>query len=209
MKTILKRFFTAIGYLLSFIYPPALSQAFESMIAYLYTGFHIRRFKAWGSLSSMAWGVSARGAKYISVGSDNIFLRNTSLTATPAIAGKDPEITIGNHCHFGKRNHITAVNKITIGDYLLTGSYVLISDNAHGAFTKEMLNMPPFDRPLVSKGEVTIGDYVWIGDQVCIMPGVHIGNHVVIGANSVVTHDIPDGCMAAGNPAKVIKMLEE
>lgn len=208
MKTVIKHFLVTVGYLGSFLYPTVLSQAVESLIAYIYTGFHMRRFKAWGRLSSMAWGVSAHGAEYISVGSDNIFLRNTSLTATRAIAGKNPEICIGNHCHFGKRNHITAINKIMIGDYLLTGSYVLISDNAHGAFTKEMLNIPPIERPLVSKGEVTIGDYVWIGDQVCILPGVHIGNHVIIGANSVVTHDIPDGCLAVGNPAVVIKTVE-
>ena len=208
MITLVKRFLIAIGYLLSCLYPTTFSQAWESVIAYLYTGFHIRRFKSWGRLSSMAWGVTVKGGKYISVGDNNIFLRNSVLAATPAIDGLEPEITIGSHCHFGLRNHITAVRKIIIGDYLLTGSYVLITDNAHGDLSPTMMAIPPFDRPMVSKGEVSIGHHVWIGDQVSILAGVHIGNHVVIGANSVVTHDIPDYCMAAGNPARVVKSIE-
>ena len=57
--------------------------------------------------------------------------------------------------------------------------------------------------------EVTVGDNVWIGGSVTIVPGVHIGNNVVIGAGSVVTKDIPDNVVAAGNPARVIKQITE
>jgi acetyltransferase-like isoleucine patch superfamily enzyme len=69
--------------------------------------------------------------------------------------------------------------------------------------------MHPFRRPLVSKGPVLIGDCVWIGDKATILPGVTIGKGSVIGANAVVTKDVPDYCMAAGNPAVVLKKLEE
>ncbi len=55
--------------------------------------------------------------------------------------------------------------------------------------------------------EVTIGDNVWIGDNTVICPGVHVGDNVVIGAGSVVTKDIPDWSMAAGNPCKVIRKI--
>ena len=54
---------------------------------------------------------------------------------------------------------------------------------------------------------VTIGDSVWIGGSATILPGVTIGDNVVIGAGSVVTRDIPSNCVAAGNPARVIKQL--
>lgn len=57
--------------------------------------------------------------------------------------------------------------------------------------------------------EVTIGDNVWIGGNTVICPGVHIGGNTVIGAGSVVTKDIPDWCIAAGNPCKVIRSITE
>ena len=57
--------------------------------------------------------------------------------------------------------------------------------------------------------EVTIGDNVWLGGNTVVCPGVHIGNNVVIGAGSVVTKDIPDWAIAAGNPCKVIRLITE
>ena len=57
--------------------------------------------------------------------------------------------------------------------------------------------------------EVTIGDDVWIGGNVTINPGVHIGSNVVIGSGSVVTADIPDGVVAAGNPCRVIRRISD
>lgn len=116
-----------------------------------------------------------------------------------------PELIIGSHCNIGAYNMITCTNKITIGDNLLTGKWVTITDNSHGATDYDSLNIPPTLRPLVSKGPVTIGNNVWIGDKVTILPGVTIGDGAVIGANSVVTKDIPAYCVAAGNPAKQIR----
>ena len=116
-----------------------------------------------------------------------------------------PEIKIGNGCNFGQYNHITAVNKIIIGDNLLTGRFVLITDNSHGSFNYDEMQVHPSKRPVISKGPVIIGNNVWIGDKASVMPGVHIGDGCIIGANSVVTHNIPSYSMAAGNPAVVIK----
>lgn len=55
---------------------------------------------------------------------------------------------------------------------------------------------------------ITIGNDVWIGGNVTILPGVRIGNNVVIAAGAVVTKDIPDNCLAGGIPAKVLKPLQ-
>lgn len=118
-----------------------------------------------------------------------------------------PEITIGDNCKIGEYCHITSCNGITIGNGLLTGRYVLITDNSHGGLSLENSGTAPIDRPLESKGKVVIGDNVWLGDKVTVLPGVRIGDNVIVGANSVVTKDIPSNSMAAGIPAKVLKHL--
>lgn len=118
-----------------------------------------------------------------------------------------PSIIIGNGCIVGQYNHITAVNAIIIGDNLLTGRFVLISDNNHGRFDYEELKKSPVNRDIISKGKVIIGNNVWIGDKVSILGGVHIGDGCIIGANSVVTHDIPPYSLAVGNPARIVKTI--
>ena len=124
--------------------------------------------------------------------------------------GGQRSIRIGNNtriCVIGDYCHITAINKISIGDGFLSGRYVYIGDNSHGGLSWEEANIPPVRRILSTKGEVCIGNNVWLGDKVAILAGVHIGNNVIIGANSVVTHNIPSNCIAAGVPAKIIKKL--
>ncbi|MBO7143607.1 MAG: acyltransferase [Salinivirgaceae bacterium] len=119
----------------------------------------------------------------------------------------DASITIGNHCSIGEHNHITACNKITIGDGLLTGRYVIISDNNHGGLSEKEAEIVPAKRNLKFKGEVVIGNNVWVGDKVAVLSGVHIGNNVIVAANAVVTKDIPDNCVVAGVPARVLRKL--
>lgn len=119
----------------------------------------------------------------------------------------EPEIIIGDECIIGEYCHITAINKITIGDGLLTGRYVYIGDNAHGGLSWEEAKIPPVRRKLISKGEIKIGNNVWIGDKVSIFGGVTIGDNVIVGAGSIVTHNVPSNSLVAGAPAKIIKQL--
>jgi acetyltransferase-like isoleucine patch superfamily enzyme len=208
MKEFIKIICFRIGWIISFFYYKSITTIFESLLAYIYTGIITRRCKSWGRYANISWGGSITNPQFVFVGNHSVFLRNTCITATPSIPGHDPDIHIGCFCRFGFNNHISAINKIMIGDNVLTGSYVLISDNSHGNSNCDMLNLPPLQRPLLSKGEISIGNNVWIGDKVSILAGVHIGNNAIIGANSVVTKDIPDNCVAVGNPAKVIKTIE-
>ena len=149
--------------------------------------------------------------KNISIG-DNTTIASTSILGCWTKYGNqvfpNASITIGNHCSIGEYNHITACNKITIGDGLLTGRYVIISDNSHGGLSEEEANIQPSLRNLKSKGEVVIGNNVWLGDKVAVLSGVHIGNNVIVAANAVVTKDLQDGCVAAGVPAKIIKQIK-
>ncbi len=121
----------------------------------------------------------------------------------------NPEIVIGNYCNIGEYTQITACNKITIGDGLLTGRFVYIGDNSHGELSWQNAEIPPAKRKLTSKGEIRIGNNVWIGDKVTILGGVTIGDNVTIGANSVVTKDVPDNCIVGGVPAEIIKSLSQ
>ena len=75
------------------------------------------------------------------------------------------------------------------------------------AIENEMF-LPPINRPLFSKGPVVIEDNVWIGDKATILSGVTIGMGAIVGANSVITKDIPAYAVVAGSPAKIIKMLK-
>lgn len=152
-----------------------------------------------------------KGGKYIKVECGTSIQAHCIITAWDSYYGKhySPLIEIGQNCLIGQYNHITSINHIKIGNNVLTGRWVTITDNAHGSYDEKSLNIPPKKRELVSKGEVIIGDNVWIGDKATILPGVKIGNNSIIAANSVVTHDVPHYAMVAGCPAKIIKILKE
>lgn len=177
----------------------------KSIANRIYTVMHRRQFAQWGRGSHICWrAMKLVGLKHISVGNGAHIAAGVQLTAWET-AGSTPRIVIGNHCAIRENAHITAINSISIGDNLLTGTNVLITDNSHGQSTREHMSLPYYERPLCSKGPVTIGNNVWLGNNVCVMPGVTIGDGVIVGANSVVTHDIPPYSVAAGIPAKVIK----
>lgn len=119
----------------------------------------------------------------------------------------DPVFKVGDNSSFGDDGHITCVNKIIIGNNVVIGRKVFITDNSHGKSDRNNLELNPFQRLLETKGPVIIEDYAWIGEMVCIMPGVTIGKGSIIGANAVVTKNIPPYCVAAGNPAHIVKDL--
>lgn len=188
--------------LLSFLYPSVISRMWHSVRDKIYTGYIRRRFAKFGDSIVMWHPYQLRGLEYIQVGDGTVFEKDLQLTATVS-SSQTPCLSIGNHCLIRRGAHITVSNKITIGNHLLTGTNVLITDNSHGLTEPEHLRIPPIEREIVSKGAVTIGNNVWLGNNVCVLPGVEIGDGAVIGANSVVTCNIPAYSVAVGIPAKV------
>ena len=208
---IIKRLLLVLMCFVSKIYPYSLSQRLVGYRNIMYT-LWMRNFLAgMGENSYIAYPCSLQGGgqKRISIGHHTVIQSHGILGCWMKYGDQSftPSITIGDNCSIGGYNHITACNKITIGNGLLTGRYVYIGDNAHGGLSIEEANIPPVCRQLISKGEVVIGNNVWIGDKVTILGSVTIGDNVIIGANSVVTHDIPSNCMVAGIPAKVIRSI--
>ncbi len=207
-----KQILILLGRLCSYLYPLRLRQYVKSAHIYLHTGYYARQLKHCGKMTRILPTLNNfLGGKYISIGDYCTLQKNCILTAWDTYQDQHftPEITMGNNCSLGAGSHITAINKIIIGDNLLTGPNVLITDNSHGYNqTTTELYIAPNQRNLYSKGEVHIGNNVWIGQNACVMPGVTIGDGVIIAANSVVTHNIPAFSVAAGAPAKVIKQVE-
>lgn len=151
--------------------------------------------------------ISIRGEKYIHIGNHTHFGHGCILTAWDHTAdgGKHiPEIIIGSNCSIGEYNNITSTNQIIIGDNLLTGRWVTITDNSHGNTDFNTLQMSPIMRSVVSKGSVVIGNNVWIGDKATILPGVIIGDGAVIAANAVVAKNVAAYSVVGGVPAKII-----
>lgn len=198
--------------IVSFLYPYKLHEKLAGYKNTFYTLWISNFIGHLGKYSRICYSCDLQGGgqKNISIGDYTTINRNTVLGCWTKYGNQEfsnASITIGNNCHIGEYNQITACNKITIGDGLLTGRYVLISDNSHGRLSDEDSIIIPHHRELKSKGEVVIGNNVWIGDKVSVLAGVHIGNNVIVAANAVVTKDVPNNCVVAGVPAKVVKSL--
>lgn len=120
-----------------------------------------------------------------------------------------PRITIGNRVSFGYHCHVGCIDEVSIGNDVLIASRVFIADHAHGDTHSFDPLIAPAKRQLQSKGPVRIGSGVWIGEGVVILSGVTIGDFAIIGANSVVTRDVPECAVVAGAPARLIKYMEK
>ena len=126
------------------------------------------------------------------------------------IYGTNSQLIIGNNVMANYRLHIGVSDFVSIGENTLFGSDCLVMDHLHGCYTgKKSIhpNTPPNQRDLFSK-PIKIGKNCWLGDKVCVLPGVTIGDGVIIGAGSIVTHDLPENTVAVGTPAKVIKNFD-
>ena len=117
-------------------------------------------------------------------------------------------IIFGNNIQINDFVHIAAKRAVKIDDNVLIASKVFITDIEHGSYKSDENDSNPLEIPKdrkLSANPVHINKNVWIGEMVSVLPGVTIGENSIIGANSVVTKNIPANSIAVGNPAKVIK----
>jgi len=141
------------------------------------------------------------GKRYISICKKVIVQQQTWLAALPLAGAETCHLSIGDGSIIGNFNHIYATGEIIIGENVLTADKVYISDNQH---EYENIFIPILEQPIKQLPPMTIGDGTWLGENVCVL-GVSIGKNCVIGANSVVTKEIPDYSVAVGVPARIIK----
>jgi acetyltransferase-like isoleucine patch superfamily enzyme len=115
----------------------------------------------------------------------------------------DPVVSIGDRCLIGRGSGIVGHLRIEVGDDVWTGHNVYITDQNHGYSDPTV----PVSRQVMPERPVCVGSGSWLGFGTVVLPGASIGEHVVIGANSVVTGVIPSYTVAAGSPARVIKQI--
>ena len=158
-------------------------------------------FHHFGKKSLILCPLQIDGKKNISVGNHVVVGEHSWLAAMPLTDNQKPQLIIGDKCVIGHFNHIYATSEIIFEESVLTADKVYISDNLHSYAD---ISKPIIEQPIKQLKIIRIGEGSWIGENVCII-GASIGKHCTIGANSVVTHDIPDYCVAVGAPARVIK----
>ncbi len=112
----------------------------------------------------------------------------------PAKIGDD--FFIGAHCY------LNGYYGLEIGHRVTLAAGVMIFSDSGPNMSPELQRTYP-----IVKGKVTIGNDVWIGAHAVILPGVRIGDRVVIGAQSLVTEDVPPGCVVGGTPARILKRI--
>lgn len=143
--------------------------------------------------------------------------KGVRLSGWLTVLGKG-KITIGDYTLIGARSVIQAWKDVTIGSYVMISPDVWIQDNnSHSVFAQDRLvdilgsrdfNSIGIDITNAVAKPITIGDHVWIGRRTMILKGVTIGDRAVVAAGSVVSQDVPADTVVAGNPAKIVKKIE-
>jgi acetyltransferase-like isoleucine patch superfamily enzyme len=114
-------------------------------------------------------------------------------------------LTIGDNTHINRYFVLACVGQVTIGRNVVMADRAFVGDTNHGYADP---STPIIFQPMAPSRPVVIEDDCWLGINVCVLSGVRIGRHSVIGANSVVTRDVPPYSVAAGNPARIVKQYD-
>ncbi len=162
------------------------------------------RFRAFGRGTSVVFPAGIESPGNIGLGEGVYVGYRSYLAAVPHTSATQCLLEIGDGCSIGRFNHIYATQRVVLGKHVLTANGVYISDNVHGY---RDVTVPILQQPIRQNGVVEIGEGSWIGHNACIL-GVRIGRHCVVGANAVVTHDMPDFSVAVGAPATIIRRYD-
>lgn len=186
----------------------AVHASWSAIVRYGALGPHhrrARRFHRFGTGSMVAFPPTVIfGEGRISIGARTTIGPLASISAGMPIhmhERGDPIITIGDRCMLGKGIGIVGHERIDIGDDIWTGHYVYITDQNHGY---EDLGLP-IGTQMWNNAPVSIGSGSWLGHGCVILPGVDVGEHVVVAAGAVVTESVPPNCVVGGIPARVLR----
>ncbi|MDP9268920.1 MAG: acyltransferase [Acidobacteriota bacterium] len=177
---------------------------FSRVMTLLYSWMIGRRVASWGKRSRIRPPATVVGPGGIQVG-DNVLIREYSwLNSKGRRSDGGPSLVIGSGTYIGRFAHINAWQQVVLEDHVLIADRVYISDADH--------NFGDRDLPIVQqgdsfKGAVLLRSGCWIGIGAVILPGVTVGRNAIVGANAVVTKDVPDYTIVAGIPAVRIREI--
>jgi acetyltransferase-like isoleucine patch superfamily enzyme len=164
-----------------------------------------RRFAAFGPGSLLTFPTgSIYGEQWIVIGDRTMLADHVTVCAGLAPGhdlGPDPVLRIGDGCVIGRGSHIIAHHSIDIGDDVYTGPYVYITDQNHSYADPDL----PIGSQWPVNTAVRVGSGSWLGTGAIILPGARIGRNVVVAAGAVVRGEVPDRCVVAGIPARVVR----
>ncbi len=164
-----------------------------------------RRFAKMGAGACISFPYSEiYGEQAMEIGAGTMIGAHITLSAgfAPGLdLGPEPVLRIGSNVVLGRGSHIVAHRSIEIGDDVFTGPYIYVTDQNHVYANPDR----PIGRQWPTDDPVRIGAGSWLGTGVVVLPGADIGRNVVVAAGSVVRGTIPDRCVVAGVPAKVVR----
>jgi acetyltransferase-like isoleucine patch superfamily enzyme len=167
-----------------------------------------RDFGAFGEGSAICFPPNTiMNERYIHIGRHTLIGPGVTLSAGMVPGQRcvtDPVVSIGDRCLIGRGSGIVGHFSIEVGDDVWTGHYVYVTDQNHGYSDANV----PISRQVQPERPVRIGSGSWLGHGTVVLPGAQIGEHVVVGANSVVTGVLPDFSVAVGSPARVVATIE-
>jgi acetyltransferase-like isoleucine patch superfamily enzyme len=209
MKKKISQLIYFTGYVFGRIIPVVLGLNLKQIRLFFFSGFMASRFGVCGNGLWCSGKIKILNPKFIKLGDRVNLCSGVRLEAICSHNGMSfsPKFKIGSDVSINDNTHIGCSNKIHIGNNVLIAGGVFISDHYHGRIQAVDLHESPSQRKLYSAGPIIIDDDVWLGEGVCVMPNVRIGKGAIVGANAVVTRDVPPFSVAAGVPARIIKNL--
>lgn len=175
---------------------------FKYMLKCYFYYFFKLGYKNFGYRSAILKPLVIRNKKYIDIGNHVIMFEGSRLECYDKYNNKEysPNLKIGDNVIIGYNFQCLVSSNCKIGKNSLFASNILISTENHGVDP----NHTYATQELESK-DVTIGENCWIGEKVTILPGVTLGDNVIVGAGSVITKSFESNVIVAGNPARIIK----
>ena len=178
----------------------------EALLSIPYGWMYRLAFRRIGSGSFVSPFIQSIGLDCITLGSGSRISRNTRLLALKSygIQQFNPQISIGNNVSVGFGCTLSCVNRLDVGDDVTIGDNVYIADSQHD-YSNPVLGV--LNQPLLV-GKISIGKGAWIGYGAFVSGDVSVGEHSVIGANSVVTRPVAAYTVVAGVPARPVKQFD-